>query len=313
MSDIRNPFNLKKSDRIGFITLSIIIIALITINTIIAKKNIKSEKFDFSKFSSQIDSFENSLKPIHHKYENRLDSFIIARYAKLKLFKFNPNNTTNEQWLRLGLTKKQIKTINTYKNRGGKFLIKDDFRKIYGIRFKQYQILKPYIDLPDYIPTNKNKYQNKKYKNNKKNTKTIPTNINIAEGSIEINSANANELCKLPGLKQTIANRIIKFRNKLGGFYNINQLKEVYGLKNSTFNKIKKYISLNTKNIKKININFAEYKNLIKHPYINKKTTIAILRYREHNGFYTSINQLINKKIIDSITFKKIKPYITVN
>ncbi|MEA3450874.1 MAG: hypothetical protein U9Q83_03115 [Bacteroidota bacterium] len=121
MSILKKYFSFKKKDRLGFFVLIVIVIVLFAINLIIPNIDEKEPDYDFSDFVAKIDSFENSLKPIEKKYVSRLDQYIIERYDSLQLFNFNPNNVSDNDWLKLGLTEKQITTINNYKSRGGKF------------------------------------------------------------------------------------------------------------------------------------------------------------------------------------------------
>ncbi len=370
--DFKKYFTFRKVDRVGISALIIVIAALFSVNLTLPKLTKTEQKFDTTKFVAQIDTFVASLTPKEEKeYISRLDSFIIARYDTLELFMFDPNTTTDEEWHKLGLTNKQIKTINTYKDRGGKFFIKDDFRKIYGIRTKQYQILKPYINLPDKLPEDTKKsnltepknitlfefdpntasadellqlgltdrqvstivnYRNKGGKFYKKEDfKKIYTiseddynrlspYIKISRQErqqaqisiIEINSADTSQLKTLPGIGDVLASRIVKFRKKLGGFYSIEQLKEVYGLKPETFDKIKQYLTINTSTITKININTATYKQLTAHPYINSLTANNILNFRKNNGNFTDANQLVINELVTQEVYDKIKNYISV-
>ena len=114
---------------------------------------------------------------------NRLDRYIVERYSQLTLFKFNPNTVQEDELTQLGLTQKQINTLLNYRSKGGTFTCKDDFRKLYGIRYRQFQILRPYIDLPEkethnYLGTasassfKNNKAQNQKPTPNDDSTKT---------------------------------------------------------------------------------------------------------------------------------------------
>ncbi len=377
--NIKKHFLFKKKDRIGILILFSILIILLIMNLLIPIFTQNKNNYDYKEFSAKVDSFMVSLEPIETEYVSKLDSYIIARYDTLELFKFNPNTTNDAEWLKLGLTEKQIKTINNYRNKGGRFTIKDDFKKIYGIRTKQYQILQPYIDLPE-KETKKHKqkvYNNKKQNNktrnlvefdpntatdkifedlgltkkqiasinkyrtkggkfykkedfkkmyvisekeyeilapyiiikkeekpNKKSTVKIPT--------VDINTADTAILKKLPGIGPTYSTRIVNYRNKLGGFIKIEQISEVYGIKPETYNKIKPYLTISKIQVKKININFSEYKDLVKHPYINSKTANKILKYKKANGFYSSVEILLQKNIIDEKIYNKLKFYLTV-
>ncbi len=359
--------------RAGIITLLALIVIVLLIDLSLDKIFPPKYDFDHTQFQAQVDSFINSLEPKNNQtYYNKLDSFIIAKYDTIKLFPFDPNTTTDEEWKKLGLTNKQIRTINNYKQNGGKFVVKDDFRKIYGIRYMQYQILEPYIQLPDKRPPKSNvqprtnfptqpqktkfitfdpntataeelkqaglnenqineiiSYRQKRKFTKKYTLKQLPsiddstfsailplikfTTDPLAGVSIEINSATPEDLMMLPGIGPKMAGKIIKYRNKLGGFYSINQVAETYGLKPEVFQKIKQYLTVNQKTIKKININLADFKTLISHPYLNKEETKAILNYRSKNGFYTSVNQLKTEKILSEERFEKVKNYLSVN
>lgn len=382
---LKKYFTFRKKDRIGLIILSSITFLLIIFNYLIPSLIKNEQTFDHSAFSAEVDSFLVSLQPIEEtEYISRLDSFIIARYDTLDLFMFDPNTTTDEEFLNLGLSEKQINTINNYRNKGGKFITKDDFRKIYGIRTKQFQILKPFLDLPEVEPegyqtkeqnyekkeykreielfefnpntandedlkklgltdkeiTTLNKYRNKggkfykkedfkkmyfisdelystyepyiiiENKNEKQNEyKTYtPKEIPI----VDINTADTALLKQLPGIGPAYSSRIVKYRNSLGGFIKIEQISEVYGIKPETYNKIEQYLTISSVKIKKININFAEYKDLVKHPYIDSKTANEILNYKKKNGFYTSVEQLSSQNVINQATYDKLKDYLTV-
>ncbi|NDE78729.1 MAG: helix-hairpin-helix domain-containing protein [Chitinophagaceae bacterium] len=72
---------------------------------------------------------------------------------------------------------------------------------------------------------------------------------------ISLENADSAALEKMPGIGPVLSARIIKYRDKLGGFYEVDQLREVYGLSDSVFSKIAPLLRLNGNNIKKIDIN----------------------------------------------------------
>ena len=380
--NFKKYFTFRKKDRVGLILFMFIIVTLFVANILLPKLLKSNQNFDSSEFSAEVDTFLVSLIPVdENEYISRLDSFIIARYDTLNLFKFNPNTTTSEQWLLLGLTEKQINTINNYTTKGGRFYDKEDFRKIYGMRTKQFQILKSYIDLPDESVYQKKTYNNN-YKNNDNkrevtlfefdpNTATDDDFIKLGLSdkqisslnnyrnkggkyykkedfkkmyvisdqtylmyepyivinqqqqnksnksynipTVDINTADTAMFKKLPGIGTVFASRIVKYREILGGFCSIAQINEVYGLQTATFNKIEQYLTISTVSLTKININFAEFGDLVRHPYIDKNIANAILNYKKKNGFYNSINQLKTEKVLDEEDYNKLEKYLKVN
>ena len=129
---------------------------------------------------------------------------------------------------------------------------------------------------------------------------------------IELNTADSIDLIKLHGIGPVLAKRIINYRNFLGGYCKIEQLLEVYGLKNDTYNTVNKLIRLDTAYIQKMNINTIEFKTLNKHPYITYSNTKSILKYRKLMEGFTSISELLDNHLVDSLTYNKILHYICV-
>lgn len=127
---------------------------------------------------------------------------------------------------------------------------------------------------------------------------------------IDINRSDSAMLVKLPGIGPVLSARIIKYRHLLGGFASIEQLKEVYGLPEETFEAIKGSVFADTTAITKININSAGFKELSHLCYLEKYEVTAILKYREITGRMTGINDLIKNKLITPEKARKVGPYI---
>lgn len=121
---------------------------------------------------------------------------------------------------------------------------------------------------------------------------------------IEINSADSANLISLPGIGKVFASRIIKYRNMLGGYYNPEQLKEVYGFNDEKYQNLKAYISVDTSLISKLNINKAEFQTVLKHPYIDYDMTKRIFKARNKTPFVGSEDLSQRASIPDSIIVK---------
>jgi DNA uptake protein ComE-like DNA-binding protein len=130
----------------------------------------------------------------------------------------------------------------------------------------------------------------------------------------DLNKADSAQLISIYGIGGTLSIRIIKYRNRLGGFISTVQLKEVYGLDSTVVNELvkKSFIEENFRP-KSLDINLATEKELAAHPYIKYALAKAITAYRFQHGHFTSIDDLTNIAIIDDTTFEKIKPYLSLN
>jgi competence ComEA-like helix-hairpin-helix protein len=132
----------------------------------------------------------------------------------------------------------------------------------------------------------------------------------LKEGqTIEINSADTSTLKTIPGIGPAYASRIIKYRNSLGGFTSVAQLKEVWGLDDELYEQIATYITIE-KTVKKVQINNLSLDELRKHPYISYKQAKIIVDIRTRKGDIKSVNRLA---LLDEFTEKDIKrltPYL---
>lgn len=102
----------------------------------------------------------------------------------------------------------------------------------------------------------------------------------IERQSIDLNIADTLTLKKLKGVGSIFSNRIIKYRDLLGGFSNKSQLLEVYGIDSSLYQKLSPYVYVDHKSLKKINLNYASVDQLKAHPYLGYKESNAIVKYR---------------------------------
>jgi DNA uptake protein ComE-like DNA-binding protein len=127
---------------------------------------------------------------------------------------------------------------------------------------------------------------------------------------INLNTCDSVTLVALPGLGPVLSSRIIKYRNLIGGYVSVNQLREVYGLKEETFDLVSCRFFADSLEVRKIKINKVEYKEIIRHPYFQKSEVGAIMKYRELKGRITGISEMIENNLISSETCKKIEPYL---
>jgi len=110
--------------------------------------------------------------------------------------------------------------------------------------------------------------------------------------TVDINSADSVALDELPGIGPAFARRIIKYRERLGGFADPDQLKEVYGMDSARLTGFIKLIRIDTSVIRKLDINKATFKELLAHPYLEYEQVKAIARFRDKKGMLGSPGEL---------------------
>ena len=254
------------------------------------------------------DSTQNQFE---NNYNRKKGSAVFQPYAKpaynkinaMALFYFDPNTLPAEGWKKLGLADKTIATIKKYLGKGGKFREPADIKKIWGLQEEQVNQLLPYVKIEKINNEARTRFPG--YEKKEHATTTFTT--------IEVNEADSAAFLSLPGIGPGYAMRIIKFRKKLGGFYNTAQISETFGLPDSTFQKIKSFLKISGEKIKKININTAALDEFKEHPYIRYQLANAITQYRIQHGNFKSVDGIKNIMLITDEIFLKLAPYLTID
>jgi len=139
----------------------------------------------------------------------------------------------------------------------------------------------------------------------------IPNSVPHPKTIIEINGADSAHLTQIDGVGPAFAKRIIYYRERLGGFVDKEQLKEVFGMDDLKYNEIKDQVKVDPSRIHKININTITFDKLRLMPYLSYKQVSAVVEYRKQHGNYTSIADVKNIAIIDDGILRKIGPYLS--
>jgi competence protein ComEA len=225
----------------------------------------------------------------------------ISNLAKIKseFFFFDPNVIGQVDWERLGLSAKQARAILKYRSKGGKFRKPEDLRKMYTISSALYIKLIPFvrIAIEDEVHFNTSLAVKPRY-------------AKPALVVIEINAADTIELDKIRGIGMTFANRIVNYRERIGGFYKKEQLMEVFGLDTVKYEEIKDQVRLDLTRLKKINVNTAQFDDFRKHPYLRYKQINALIQYRKQHGNYSNIADLYKVAIMSQETITRLTPYL---
>ncbi|MBQ9312961.1 MAG: helix-hairpin-helix domain-containing protein [Bacteroidales bacterium] len=176
-------------------------------------------------------------------------------------------------------------------NRNEKYTYKTNKLKPYTNDRNTNQYLSSSNDYPTYYP--KQEYKER-------------------EVIIDLNTADTIALQMLRGIGPSYSKRIYKYGQKLGGYVDKNQLKEVYGMTDSLYNAIEKHIVIETKQVRKININTDNIKDLISHPYIDYYLAKEIILMRQKYGDYKNIEDIKKVHLMDETTFSKLTPYLDI-
>jgi len=264
------------------------------------------EKLTFEPVKIQIETLQPKIVQIEKFKQDKAyaddnnDNLITQKPV---LFNFNPNNLPIDDWMKMGLSEKQAKSIKKYESKGGKFRFKADVKKMYAITDQMYQNMEPYIQIPDEIKSGSPFVKLENFK-----TEVKPINKFI---TVDINAADSLEFLNVRGIGPAFAARIINYRNRLGGFHSKTQLKEVWGLDSLKYTTLENQIVVNNINLKKINLNNCAFEDIKLFPYLTYKQMNAIIAYRKQHGNYKSVEDLNKIAILTPQIIQKITPYLS--
>jgi len=215
----------------------------------------------------------------------------VSKSSNSKLFIFDPNTAADSDFIRLGFSQKQVATIRTYKDKCGTFRTKEDFFKIRAITKYQKEILSGYVEIQQNDVLN------------------LHPKVTVNKALLDLNTADSIQMKELPGIGDKLSKRIVKYRDLLGGFYSVAQLKEVYGLSEETILQIENKVVVDITKIQKLDVNFSDVNELSKHPYLKRNLAIQIVKFRTKYGIIRNLNVLRDSMILNIDDYNRLKPY----
>jgi len=177
--------------------------------------------------------------------------------------------------------------------------------KVYEKKYEEETVTSAATTESHYKKLNKENIS-EKFVSSKKEKATNPLIV------IDINKATAKEFQQLNGIGNFRAKEIVAHREKLGGFYNAEQLKEVYSFDDSLYNVLKPQLKISSTELKKIDINTIEFKALLKHPYFDYNLTKHLINFRDQRNGLKSLEDLKESYLIDDELYEKLTMYLTV-
>lgn len=232
----------------------------------------------------------------------------------LKLSPFDPNTVDSTTLADMGIDQKKIRNLLNYRRHNGKFHSADDIARLYLWTAEDVEIMRPYIiinieskiEFPQRPQETRQKTRT--YVTDSIKEKTFYPNNKFKEVTvIDANTADSAMLCSIPGIGATIAGIIIKQRTALGGFYGTEQLLEC---KYFSEELLPWFTVKHNPELHKLPINTASFYQLIRHPYINKEQTKAILQYRQLYGNIDDIETLLHTNIFTAEELDKLRHYL---
>ena len=196
---------------------------------------------------------------------------------KVESFRFDPNTVTVEDLMRLGLSQRQAESVDNYRRKGGRFRRPGDFARMYVVSDTHFSRLEPFIDIP----------------------------------SVELNSADSAALVSLRGIGPYFARMILSYRDRLGGFYSVDQLMEVERFDSGRLDEIRDQLSVDTSHLRRLDLRIADEATLASHPYVGARAAKSVLRFRKvYDSASWTLARLVEEKVFPADDSVRLSHYL---
>lgn len=255
---------------------------------------------------------EDSVKTDFKDYQTKQDSLYKAKWKKtykrdtiaIRMQMFDPNTVDSLTLLHLGFKPWQAKNMLKYRAKGGKYRKKEDLKKLYGMTDSMYLALTPYIYIKDSIVVDSARIDSvrtdslPKWKSTKKDT------------ILNLRTADTTELKLIRGIGSYRAKMIVRYREQLGGYAQVEQIMEARGMDKVIADSILPHFYIDSVVVNKIPINHIRPEVLQRHPYLNFEQAKAIYEYRRKHIRIKSAEELKKIKGLSPTDIEKILIYL---
>lgn len=234
----------------------------------------------------------------------------------VELFDFDPNTNTMDQWVRLGLSERQAASMMRYIAHGGTFRSKQDLAKMRVLSPELFARWEPHIQLPDRSErepfahraegpwsARDSAVEHVPYKSAE--SRKMPERL-------EINGADSLALVALPGIGPAFARAIMRYRDRLGGFVDLDQLNEVHILqdKPDAVVRIRRMLVLDPASVHRLPINTCTAEEMGRHPYVGWKLAKVLVNYRTAHGPFADLQAIKGCVLVNDSLLQRLAPYI---
>ena len=218
-------------------------------------------------------------------------------------FPFNPNTADSATLIKVGLKSRQVKNLLAYRRTGGRWKDADDFKRLYGLSEEEYQRLRPYIQIP---PPVKDVYFTEKDRVRQDSLRQLRPEKFAELTVLDLNTVDTLTLRKIPGVGVGYSRAIVSYRQRLGGFVSVAQLKDIEGLPD----RIEEWFTIDENaEVNRISINKSDFKTLVRHPYLSYEQVKVITTHIRKYGQLRSWKDLQLYPEFTPQDFERLTPY----
>ena len=292
MKGIQRYFHLSKKEVRGLIGLWVVLVLLSAMGLYVRRP----PNVSITKGENPVEV--SSLNEVQRANEIHKDSTYVC----------DPNTVSWKELTELGLRDRVASSWIAWRNAGKVFYSTEDIAAVRGISSKELEMILCHIewnsDEESHAVSND---ANKEDKAQISNREDVSMDDKLSP-KVNLNRADQGSLEALPGIGPVLSERIIRYRELLGGFICVDQLLEVYGLRDEHFIKVEKYLYVESEEVIRIDLDTISFRDLLRHPYASYHLTKALLNCQTEGIFIDSIETNLEDSL--QLPFLKLKPYL---
>lgn len=284
-------FGYTKGDRNGIFLFCLILVIGIGFNYWSLNSISKSE------INSDLTQLEDSIQQVVDSLKNKqkLDSQRI-------IYPFNPNFITDYKGYTLEMTVDEIDRLLRFRAQDQWINSKSQFQTVTQVSDEWMTTYGQYFKFPDWVveaERNRSKAEAR-------------DNLSFFEKK-DLNTVVEADLVAVSGIGEVLAQRIIAYREKLGGFVNVIQLKDVYGLKYDVIENLEREIVLKSPvSVQKQNINTISVLELSELPYFDYEMSRTIVNFIKLRQGISNFEELSKIEDFPSYKLDRIQLYLEI-
>lgn len=228
--------------------------------------------------------------------------------VKVVMREFDPNTVDSLTLIGFGLKAWKVKNFLHYRAAGKVFRSAEEMGKTYGWTEEDVERVRGYVRVgKEYEKKDVKKWEMREKMEEREDRQTYTSNKFRTLTKVDVNMADTALLRRVPGIGGKISEAIVTYRKKLGGFYSVEQLRE---LKIVSPKLLEWFEVSSSPDIQRLNINKASFQALNSHPYISYEQTKALLQYIRLYGKVKDEQALLETGLFTKEEVERLKPYL---
>lgn len=238
--------------------------------------------------------------------------------AAVQHFSFDPNTIGFDSLRLLGVPESPARAIISYRKSGGRFRKPEDLSRIYTLSDDDFMRLRAHIRIATTSDSG-SEHSSARRLQADSSFQVVAADTSRASWRrydavvVELNSTDTSALMEIRGIGPYFANRIVAYRDALGGYHSIDQLLEIYRMDTATLDRLAPHFVLDPAAVDQIDINQIALDSLRRHPYFAYSLANSLVQIRKMHGPYRRPEDLMRSHLMNDSIFTRIKPYIVIH